>query len=61
MAPESELLVVKLGIPRPDSFPRTTELIQGVDYAVRKALELSMPLVINLSFGNTYGSHEPYN
>lgn len=61
VAPESELLVVKLGIPRPDSFPRTTELIQGVDYAVRKALELSMPLVINLSFGNTYGSHEPYN
>ena len=60
VAPESELLVVKLGIPRPDSFPRTTELIQGVDYAVRKALELSMPLVINLSFGNTYGSHEPY-
>ena len=58
VAPESELLVVKLGIPRPDSFPRTTELIQGVDYAVRKALELSMPLVINLSFGNTYGSHD---
>ena len=61
VAPESELLVVKLGIPRPDSFPRTTELMQGVDYAVLKALELSMPLVINLSFGNGYGSHEPYN
>lgn len=58
VAPESELLVVKLGIPRPDSFPRTTELMQGVDYAVRKALELSMPLVINLSFGNGYGSHD---
>ena len=25
---------------------------------MRKALELSMPLVINLSFGNTYGSHD---
>ena len=58
VAPESELLVVKLGIPRPESFPRTTELMQGVDYAVRKALELSMPLVINLSFGNGYGSHD---
>ena len=32
--------------------------MQGVDYAVRKALELSMPLVINLSFGNGYGSHD---
>lgn len=61
IAPESELLIVKLGIPRPESFPRTTELMQAVDYAVRKALELQKPLVINLSFGNVYGSHEPYN
>ncbi len=58
IAPESELLIVKLGIPRPDSFPRTTELMQAVDYAVRKALELQKPLVINLSFGNVYGSHD---
>lgn len=58
MAPDSELLVVKLGVPRPDSFPRTTELMQAVDYVVRKALELKMPLVINLSFGNVYGSHD---
>lgn len=58
VAPESEILAVKLGVPRPDSFPRTTELIQGIDYAVRKALENQMPLVINLSFGNVYGSHD---
>lgn len=58
MAPDSELLVVKLGVPRRDSFPRTTELMQAVDYVVRKALELKMPLVINLSFGNVYGSHD---
>lgn len=58
MAPESELLIVKLGVPRPDSFPRTTELMQGVDYAVRKAVELGKPLVINLSFGDVYGSHD---
>lgn len=58
VATESEILVVKLGVPRPDSFPRTTELIQGVDYAVRKAREWNLPLVINLSFGNVYGSHD---
>lgn len=58
MAPESELLIVKLGVPRADSFPRTTELMQGVDYAVRKALEFQKPLVINLSFGDVYGSHD---
>lgn len=61
MAPESELLVVKLGVPREGGFPRTTELMQGVDYAVRTAVKLGKPLVINLSFGNSYGSHEPYN
>lgn len=27
-------------------------------YALQKAAELEMPLVINLSFGNTYGSHD---
>ena len=58
VAPQSELLVVKLANPRPDGFPRTTELIQAVDYMVRKAAELGMPLALNISFGNTYGSHD---
>lgn len=57
VAPESELLVVKLGVPREGGFPRTTELMQGIDYAVRTAVKLGKPLVINLSFGNSYGSH----
>lgn len=61
VAPESELLIVKLGSPRQDGFPRTTELMEGVDYVLRKALELKMPVAVNISFGNTYGSHEPYN
>ena len=55
---ESDLLVVKLGIPREEGFPRTTELIQALDYVVRKALEYQMPVAINLSFGNTYGPHD---
>lgn len=58
VAPGSELIVVKLGSPRAEGFPRTTELMQGVDYAVKKALEYRMPVAINLSFGNTYGSHD---
>lgn len=58
VAPESELLIVKLGNPRREGFPRTTELMQGVDYVLRKALEYRMPVAINISFGNTYGSHE---
>ncbi len=58
VAPEAELLVVKLGVPDVSSFPRTTEIMRAVTYAINKALELRMPLVINLSFGNTYGAHD---
>lgn len=58
VASESELLIVKLGSPRQDGFPRTTELMQGIDYVIRKAVEFQMPVAINLSFGNTYGSHD---
>ncbi len=57
VAPESDLIVVKLGTPRQEGFPRTTELMLGVDYAVRKANELGMPMAVNISFGNSYGAH----
>ena len=55
---ESELLVVKLGTPLADSFPRTTELMRALDYVVGIAQEWRMPVAVNLSFGNTYGSHD---
>ena len=57
VAYESPLLVVKSGTPGERSFPRTTELMQAVDYCIRKAQEYGMPVVLNLSFGNNYGSH----
>lgn len=57
VASQSELIIVKLGTPRADGFPRTTELMQAVDYVIRKALEYQLPVSVNLSFGNTYGSH----
>lgn len=58
VAPESELLIVKLGNPVGDGFPRTTQLMMGLDYVIRKALEYRMPVAVNISFGNTYGSHD---
>ena len=58
VASETELLIVKLGVPDTEGFPRTTEIMRGVTYALRKANELSRPLVINLSFGNSYGAHD---
>ena len=58
VAPDSELIVVKLGISVNESFPRTTQLMSGLTYIVKKAVSLNMPIAINLSFGNTYGSHD---
>lgn len=58
VATESELIVVKLGMPREGGFPRTTELMRAITYVIKKALELERPVVVNLSFGNTYGSHD---
>ena len=58
VAPESSLIVVKMGQAREGGFPRTTELMEGVDYIIRKAQEMRMPVAVNISFGNTYGSHD---
>ena len=57
VASESELIVVKMGLPRQEGFPRTTELMRGVDYVIRKSIELGMPVALNISFGNSYGAH----
>ena len=57
VAYDSELIVVRLGQPRAESFPRTTELMQAVNYVIEKAVQIGRPVAINLSFGNTYGSH----
>ena len=58
VAPKVQLLIVKLGVPGELGFPRTTEIMRGVTYALQKARMLQMPLAINLSFGNAYGSHD---
>lgn len=57
VAYEAELLVVKLGSPQTLGFPSTTQLMQAIDFSIRTGITLKQPLAINLSFGNTYGSH----
>lgn len=57
VAPESSLLIVKLGESLGNSFPRTTNLMTALNFCLEAALALSMPIAINLSFGNNYGSH----
>ncbi|MBE5938885.1 MAG: peptidase S8 [Lachnospiraceae bacterium] len=58
MATKARILVIKLGTQQEKDFPRTTELMEAIDYAIKKAEQLNMPMVINLSFGNSYGSHD---
>lgn len=60
-APKSDILVVKLGLPGENQFPSTTQLMQALEYVIRKAQSLGQPVAVNLSFGNVYGSHEPCN
>lgn len=54
---ESELIVVKLGIPGENDFPRTTELMRAIDFCVKAGRKYERPIAVNLSFGNNYGSH----
>ncbi|MBO8462301.1 MAG: S8 family serine peptidase [Firmicutes bacterium] len=58
VAPESQIVIVKLGTPSKRSFPRTTELMEAVNFVTQFALERRMPIAINLSFGNNYGGHD---
>ena len=48
VAYEADLIVVKLGVPGEIGFPRTTELMEGVDYSIRKAVELQKPVAVNM-------------
>lgn len=57
IAYEASLLVVKLAPRSPLGFPQTTQIMEAVDFCIRKSIELKMPVSINLSLGNTYGSH----
>lgn len=57
VAYEADLLIVKLGRPGPNSFPSTSLLMMGIDFCVRESIRRRQPLALNLSFGNTYGSH----
>ena len=54
----SDLLIVKLRPSGKRGYPSTTELMRAVTYCIQKAEEYVRPMVINLSFGNTYGPRD---
>ena len=57
-APGAALLIVKLGQAGSGAYPRTTQLMRAMTYALGKAQALGMPMAVNLSFGNSYGAHD---
>lgn len=58
VAYDASLLVVKLDSSNQFSYPMTTNLLRAFDYMLKKANALKKPIAINVSFGNTYGSHD---
>lgn len=57
-APEASLIVVRLNSRNNQSFPLTTSVMRAFDYVQKKSVQLKLPTVINLSFGNSYGAHD---
>ena len=57
IASESDIIVVKLGERGRESFARNTEIMRAIKFILDTAIELNMPVAINLSFGTNDGSH----
>jgi subtilisin family serine protease len=57
VAPEADIIVVKIGIRGFRSFARTTELMRALKYVIEKSIELDKPVSVNMSFGTNNGSH----
>jgi subtilisin family serine protease len=56
VAPDASILFVKLR--RQDKgFSNTTDMMRAVDYSIRTAIMLNMPVAVNISYGSNYGSH----
>lgn len=58
VAPDSSILVVKLGNRGNINYSRTTEIMRAIKYLTDKAIQLNLPIVINLSYGTNNGSHD---
>lgn len=58
IATKSRLIVVKMASSNENSFPRTTQLMEAIDFIVKNGNSYNMPIALNISFGNTYGSHD---
>ena len=57
VAPQAQIMLVKLGRSLEGELSRTTNLMRAVDFLIRKAQQRQQPAVINISYGTNYGDH----
>lgn len=58
VAPNASLLIIKLGSFANSRTALTSHLMMALDYCVNEAGKRSMPLAINLSYGENFGPHD---
>lgn len=57
VAPEADIIIVKVGTKGYESFAQTTEFMRALKYVIEKAIKLNKPISINMSYGTNNGSH----
>ncbi len=57
VAPDAEMMVVKVGRSEYESFAMSTEFMRGIKFSYDMAKKEDLPLVINMSYGTNIGSH----
>lgn len=57
VAPQADIIAVKVGSKGYQSFGRTTELMRAIKYVIDKARQRNQPITVNMSFGMNNGSH----
>ncbi|MGL4914561.1 MAG: bifunctional germination protease/germinant receptor pseudoprotease CspBA [Romboutsia sp.] len=58
IANEASMIVVRVGSRQTDVFSKSTEFMRAIKFTLDKALELKMPVAINISYGSNEGSHK---
>lgn len=58
VAPDSSLVIVKLGSYDQEGYSRSTEIMRGIKYISDFAERLEIPCAINISYGTNNGSHD---
>lgn len=58
IAMEASMIVVKVGKIEGSTCAKSTDIIRAIKFILDKGIELSMPVVINISYGSNEGNHK---